>query len=466
MALGINTNVASLSAQNQLGSSQKLNDQALERLSSGLRINSAKDDAAGLAISSRFQAQISGLNVAQRNANDGISLAQTAEGALEELGNIAQRIRDLSVQSANDTNSSSDRAALNEEVGQLIEEADRIADTTQFNNLNILNGDLKSLDFQVGANANQTISVSGIDARASSLGNSTLTTDISTFGGAIRQEAITASAVVTINGEDFTEGTDFSTVEELAAAVNKRDFAGNVGVTAGQLSTTKAELGAYTGAATGAVEINGTSITLNDGTAGATLDEAIKAINDKSITTGVVATKNDALDGINLEDSSGNSFTFDTTAVAFTNAAAGTTNTFEAGLELSVDGGASLTVSGALAADTILGLDGATADKTLKTIDISNRPGANDAIKTIDSVINQINSIRGELGATQNRFESTIANLATTSENLSAANSRILDADFASETAKLAKSQVLQQAGISVLAQANARPQQVLSLLQ
>lgn len=462
MALGINTNVASLSAQNQLGKSQSMNDQALQRLSSGLRINSAKDDAAGLAISSRFQAQINGLNVAQRNANDGISLAQTAEGALEELGNISQRIRDLAVQSANDTNSDSDRAALNEEVGQLIEEADRIANTTQFNNLNILNGDLKNLNFQVGANANQTISVSGIDARAASLGNSTISSNVTGFGNAVRQEAITSGLTLEVNGVTLTEGTDFSNVEELAAAVNDADYAGNASVTASQASTTKVELGAYTKNAAGEVTINGTTIDLAD----AELDEAIKAINDKSISTGVVATKDSALTGITLEDSSGNSFTLDVAAAGFANAAAGTSSTFEAGLELSVQGGANLTVGGTASGATILGVDGAAVEKTLKTIDISDRPGANDAIKTIDSVINQINSIRGELGATQNRFESTIANLATSSENLSAANSRILDADFASETAKLAKSQVLQQAGISVLAQANARPQQVLSLLQ
>jgi len=171
MSLGINTNVASLNAQNQLNSSQKLNDQALERLSSGLRINSAKDDAAGLAISTRFSSQISGLNIAQRNANDGISLAQTAEGALEETTNILQRIRDLSVQSANSTNSASDRSALQGEVNQLKQEVDRIASSTQFNGLNLLDGSFTAQNFQVGANAGQTISVSVAGARGADLGN-------------------------------------------------------------------------------------------------------------------------------------------------------------------------------------------------------------------------------------------------------------------------------------------------------
>ncbi|MGM0571461.1 MAG: flagellin, partial [Pseudomonadota bacterium] len=170
MALGINTNVASLSAQNQLNSSQKMNDEALQRLSSGLRINSASDDAAGLAISTRFSAQISGLNVAQRNANDGISYAQTAEGALGEITNALSRIRDLAVQSANDTNSSSDRQALNQEVSALIEEVNRISTNTQFNGRNILDGSLDDLTFQVGANAGQTISVDGVNTKGSQLG--------------------------------------------------------------------------------------------------------------------------------------------------------------------------------------------------------------------------------------------------------------------------------------------------------
>jgi flagellin len=468
MALGINTNVASLSAQNQLNKSQDLSNQALERLSSGLRINSAKDDAAGLAISTRFQSQIRGLDVAQRNANDGISLAQTAEGALDEITNIAQRIRDLSVQSANDTNSASDRSALNAEVQELISEADRIAETTQFNNLNILNGDLTSLSFQVGANANQTISVSGIDVRGTSLGQTTLTSDVTGFGDAVRQEAI-GTTTLTVNGANFVGGTDFDTVEELAAEINKTDFAGNAQVTAAQADTTAADLGTYTAAAAGAITINGTAIDLNDGTSGFALGAAIGAINDKSLATGVVAVENDAGTGILLEDTSGNSFTVAVDdAARFGGITDAANNTFEAGLVLSIEGGdeSLLDVSGTASAAGVLGLAGPAVGRSLDGVDISDRPGANQAIQTIDGVLNQINSIRGELGAVQNRFESTIANLATTSENLSAANSRILDADFAAETAKLSKAQVLQQAGISVLAQANARPQQVLSLLQ
>src|SRR5690606_23100658 len=216
------------------------------------------------------------------------------------------------------------------------------------------------------------------------------------------------------------------------------------------------------------IELNGVSIALNNGTAALSIDNAVEAINDQSIATGVTAKKDDAGTGIVLVDSSGSPIEVNAagTVSPFANLTNNIDATFEAGLTLSVDGNATLTVTGAAAAAGVLGLDGPTESSTLQSIDISDRPGANDAIETTDSGLNQINSNRGTLGATQNRFESTIANLATTAENLSAANSRILDADFAAETAKLSKSQVLQQAGISVLAQANARPQQVLSLLQ
>lgn len=276
MALGINTNVASLMAQNQLGKSQSLSNQAMERLSSGLRINSAKDDAAGLAISTRFDTQIRGLQVASRNANDGISMVQTAEGGLDETVNNLQRIRELAVQAANGSNSNEDRLLLQAEVDQRIAEVSRIGTQTEFNGQSVLDGTLGSaVSFQIGANAGQSIEV-GFD---------------------------------------------------------------------------------------------------NSMTAGA------------------------------------------------------------AGLNVS-------------------------------SVSISTASGAEAALSAIDNALSSVNSFRSDLGAVQNRFESTIANLQTNIENQSASQSRILDADFAAETAKMSKAQVLQQAGISVLAQANARPQQVLSLLQ
>jgi flagellin len=376
MALGINTNVASLSAQNQLNKSQNLSNQALERLSSGLRINSAKDDAAGLAISTRFQAQISGLNVAQRNANDGISLAQTAEGALDEITNNLQRIRELSVQSANATNSDSDRQALDDEVQQRISEIDRISSQTSFNGLNVLDGTFGSAAFQVGANAGETISVD-------------LTQ--STRSGSVGGVAVQALAV------DFNSGAN------IVASDSTLEF--DVG--------TRTETVTFSGDET-------------------SLEDLVSQINSQ--VEGVSAIVDDAGTGIELLS------TEDLTAATYT---------ANAGTGAVISGGANATVG-----------------ESLDDADITSVRNSNEMIVRVDGALDTINSLRGELGAVQNRFESTIANLSTSVENLSASNSRILDADFAAETAKLSKSQVLQQAGISVLAQANARPQQVLSLLQ
>ena len=377
MALGINTNVASLSAQNQLSKSQDLSNQALERLSSGLRINSAKDDAAGLAISQRFSTQIRGLDVASRNANDGISLAQTAEGALVEVGNNLQRIRELAVQSANATNSSSDRAALNAEVEQLASEIDRVANQTNFNGTKLLDGSFSNQLFQVGADAGQTIGVGKIvDANADGLGS-----------------AMFAAAVTkTVPGADPVSGMTINGVEIDDVAANTAD-------------------------------------------ADAKAADLAKAINDKFDQTGVYA------------DVSGADITL---------------TSVKAGGDLTIAG--TTTGSGFVASDSTTAAAG--TETFVKDLDISTFAGAQKALEIADAALEEVTTARADMGAVQNRFSSTIANLATTSENLSAANSRILDADFAAETAKLSKSQVLQQAGISVLAQANARPQQVLSLLQ
>ncbi|MDX1552105.1 MAG: flagellin [Marinobacter sp.] len=401
MALGINTNVASLSAQNQLNKSQGMNDQALERLSSGLRINSAKDDAAGLAISTRFQSQISGLNVATRNANDGISLAQTAEGALDEITNNLSRIRELAVQSANATNSASDREALNDEVQQRIAEVDRIASQTAFNGLNVLDGSLASQAFQVGANAGQTIGVDlAQSVRAADFG------DLAVAEGAALANADGLS--IFVEGEASAGATAFAVtfgddteVTNVTLTLDESLFQDN----AGTLEAIDDE---------------------------AVLQEVTRQINDQ-LAGRAFATLKEGGDGIDLKSSETLTFSDDT---------AGLGGGFATTTEIAVDNGS---------------VDGVTVDT------VAN---ANDAILRMDAALDTVNSFRGELGAVQNRFESTIANLATSSENLSAANSRILDADFASETANLAKSQVLQQAGISVLSQANARPQQVLSLLQ
>lgn len=449
MALGINTNVASLSAQNQLNKSQDLSNQALERLSSGLRINSAKDDAAGLAISTRFSAQISGLNVAQRNANDGISYAQTAEGALGEVTNALSRIRDLAVQSANDTNSSSDRQALNQEVGALIAEVNRIAGSTQFNGQNVLDGTLSELNFQVGANQGQVITVDGVDSRGSQLG-----ARVSTSGSISQTNldaAVTAGDLV-IEGQaiDLTGATD---IQGVVNAIN--DEQGSTGVSAQRAN--EVETAAITLANLGAAD--GDTFKINGVEIARGADEAatVSNINALSQQTGVTASEDT---GIVLSNSTGDSIEITESASA--------DETYYAGIELAgAVSESDFTVAGTFAVETgATALGASQANNTLTDVSVLTREDAGTAIQTVDFALDQINSLRAELGAVQSRFESTISNLASTSENLSAANSRILDADFAAETAKLSKSQVLQQAGISVLAQANARPQQVLSLLQ
>ena len=459
MALGINTNIASLSAQNQLNKSQQLSNQALERLSSGLRINSAKDDAAGLAISTRFSAQISGLNVAQRNANDGISYAQTAEGALGEITSALSRIRDLAVQSANDTNSASDRQALNQEVGALISEVNRIASATQFNGQNILDGSLSTLNFQVGANAGQTISVDGVDARGSQLGAEVFE------GGSFDRSNISgfsAAGALTLNGIDV-DLSNAQTGADVISAINS--VAADTGVSAAKATSTVVDAGGYNApsGSTATININGTDVTIADG---ANIDAAIAAINDAAGQTGVVASKNGA--NITLTDSNGASISVTDDSSDVLGSIGVSEETYDAGIVLSAEINDIITVGGSGAAAD-LGLTSgnlATQASVLNDVNVLTRTNASDAIKTVDFALDQINSLRAELGAVQSRFESTISNLASSAENLSAANSRILDADFAAETAKLSKAQVLQQAGISVLAQANARPQQVLSLLQ
>lgn len=488
MALGINTNVASLNAQNQLNKSQSLSDQALQRLSSGLRINSAKDDAAGLAISSRFDSQIRGLNVAQRNANDGISLAQTAEGALGQAGDLLQRIRELSVQSANDTNSASDRKSLQAEVTQLQNELNRIADTTSFNGRTLLDGSFTNAQFQVGANANQTINVTVGSARATDVGNYTQDAGGSVLGSVVAGTAAGVALPSGLTGETLTiSGNGESGTATVGADASAYDIqeavnasTSKTGVTAD--ATTAATLSGI-GDGTVSFTLGGDATSVVSATVtGGDLSTLAAAINDSSATTGVTAQVNDSgalemtqADGKNITvagftttNGVANTATFDTatgTAATLTSGAATDSATAVGTVDFSSASGFSVQSSVAtgevLSAQTLGGELSSVAG-----IDITDTTGANEAIAVIDAALTSVNSLRADLGAVQNRFESTIDNIAKTTENLSAAQSRILDADFASETAKLSKAQVLQQAGISVLAQANARPQQVLSLLQ
>lgn len=397
MASVINTNISSLNAQRNLTTSQTGLATSLQRLSSGLRINSAKDDAAGLAISERFSTQIRGMNVAARNANDGISLAQSAEGAMTEISNNLQRIRELAVQSRNATNSTSDRAALNAEAQQLKAEVDRVATTTAFNGTKLLDGSFTAQAFQVGANQGETINIAAItNAQSSALGAwtavSTSNTFSSTVAGVNPSAGALAAGDLTINGTSIgavTAGTDTpSQGANVAAAIN--------------LQTATTGVTAAADAATGVITLTSTSasgIVIGGAAANETATEA---------RTGL---------------------TFGTTAATATPVA-----------------GASMT--------------------GFATLDISTTSGADNAMLAMDGALTALNSARADMGAVQNRFTSVVASLQTTSENLSASRSRILDTDFAAETANLTRGQILQQAGTAMLAQANSLPNGVLALLR
>lgn len=471
MAQVINTNVASLTAQRNLNKSQNTLNTSLQRLSSGLRINSAKDDAAGLAISERMTSQIRGLDQAQRNANDGISLAQTAEGALGSIGDNLQRMRELAVQSVNATNSASDRAALQQEVNQLAEEIDRVASQTDFNGTKLLNGNFSAQKFQVGANVGQTITIDNIaSARTSSLG--------SYNGFKLTNQSIgtasdtKAAQSITVGGATTDLGTIANDAKSLASAINASGIAG-LSATA-NVNTVSAGTQAVTTTAGGdsTLEINGLSISITATTDAATnRANAVKAINDQSAVTGVVATDDGS--GVKLTAADGRNITIDNFAAG---GATGTTiadfglaaeNTYGATLDLTYQAptgvAGDMTFTGAFnpTAQTI-----AKAGTAISAIDISSVGGAETALSSIDAALSTINTERAKLGAVQNRFSSTVSNLQTTSENLSASRSRIQDTDFAAETSNLTKAQILQQAGTAMLAQAKALPQQVLSLLQ
>ncbi len=469
----INTNIPSLNAQRNLNTTGSSLATTLQRLSSGLRINSAKDDAAGLAISERFTTQIRGLTVAARNANDAISLTQTAEGALASSTNILQRIRELALQSANSTNSSSDRQALQEEVSQLQQEFDRIAVNTEFNGQRVLDGSFSNASFQVGANANQTITFAIGSARSGSVGGLAQEAGVEVAAAAAPDITVSvggAPAVAIPTSANFVGNAnqDATSAYAKAAAINDAGIAG-LSVTASTSGTqTLGPIGGTAGD-TYDLTINGVAIfTGIDVAAGLSSTALRDAINSVTSQTGVIASTSGgdltlaAADGSNITVTEGGTgFTAGTDGLTVTGGA------FDGTLRgtLSITALNTITLGGTVAN---IGLSAAIARDTvgIDAIDISTAAGAQAAIPRLDSALQSISSIRAGLGAIQNRFESTISNLQTTNENLSASRSRILDADFAAETANLTRTQILQQAGTSILAQANQLPQNVLQLLQ
>ena len=483
----INTNIASLNSQRHLNTTQSALSTALERLSSGKRINSAKDDAAGLGISERMTTQINGMNQAIRNARDGISMSQTAEGALSTSGDMLQRIRTLAVQSSNATNSAADRQALQDEVNELSAELNRIATTTKFNGQNLLDGTLGAQNYQVGANAGELITSSGTNFQTHVYGNnrtytlSQVTADNSTALEYAGDDIVVSGRYGSTSA--LTLQSDATSAKQAAAMINAETFKSGVSATA----KTEAVL---TGTAGGSYSI---ALSSNNAVAdaatvsftiGATLDAdgyaaAVNAINAASAKTGVIAEFNKEFGGIKLTNSAGENIRMsEVTTVG--------------GLELdaiayaAADDAGSLLGSVTVAATTAevmgvvtldsqssFGISGTDTDfdeassqlKAVAQLDVTTFDKAQLAIAIADAAINTINAERARYGALQSRFEATIKNLEINSENSSNARSRIQDADYAQETANLSRASILQQAGTAMLAQANQMPQTVLSLI-
>lgn len=494
MALTVNTNVASLNTQRNLGSSSKGLDTSLQRLSTGFRINSAKDDAAGLQISNRLTSQINGLNVAVRNSNDGISLSQTAEGALQQSTGLLQRMRDLALQSANGSNGATERAALQGEVAQLQQELDRIADTTSFGGRKILDGTFGSQSFQVGANAYETINVSIGSADASRIGiNRFDSSGVAAAASASGFSDLTASgqgyqgASGTITGKLGTSDFSYtagSSARDVSQAINSKSD--TTGVTANartvaQLSDVSSGTTSFTlygsnnadadsgvtisANITDATDLSALADAINKetgstGIAARSLGDTIELVSERGDAIMIDAFQDGAADGATLQayDFEGTE-AGDVIGAAATIAAAGGAR---------ADGVVRLEAADAFSMtnlDATLGTDGFSELNSVADIDISTAEGAQNALGVVNGAISNIDSQRAQLGAVQNRFENTISNLQNIGENASAARSRIRDTDFAAETSELTKNQILQQAGTAILAQANQLPQAVLSLL-
>ena len=563
MAQVINTNIMSLNAQRQLSKSQGVQNEAMERLSSGLRINSAKDDAAGLAISTAMQSQIRGINQAVRNSNDGISMSQTAEGSMDEMTNILQRMRELAVQAANDTNSAGNRASIQEEVNQLYDELDRIADTTQFNGLNLLDGSNGSTTLQIGANAGQTLTFavdsvttatlgldggvnkgdlnggrvisSGLPAGSVSINGIDISTIEAGEGALAMERAINVETALTgvvadaynvVKGKAFdatgraltgvTTGLQFSVGEEdpitlgatssmesLAESIN-RDVPGlsavvgeegglilsndtGLAITVAGANVADAGLTATTYEGyLGLISQDNTPIKVGAGQYGVDADTktlGFMITNGSAVTGEAISAfaveKTDALtvNGVELELSATetledkifaiNRLTEETGVVASQGSVTGSilfTNPDGGDILIASDAATEELKMAALAKLGVIDIGGTTVDEL--GLGVATTKTAVRSLNKIDNALQQISATRASLGAIQNRLGSTIANLENVSQNLSASNSRIQDADFAAETSKLSKAQILQQAGTSMLTQANASTQNVLSLLQ
>ncbi len=493
MSTSINTNISALAAQSSLRKTGLAQDTAMERLSTGIRINNAKDDAAGLAISTRMTANIRGISAAIRNANDGISLTQTAEGSLSAIGDNLQRIRELAVQSANSGNNSSDRSALNAEATQLIAEIDRVANNSAFNGIKLLDGSFQNQSLQVGAgnDANDRISISISSAKASTLGVGSGSSYSSSVTGTTGITAALTAGVMSINGVQVgasqADGVSSTapTVSAISVANAVNAVSGQTKVTATVAATTvsgTAATGFGTAVGAGDVVINGVSI----GALGAAGDAVSRgsqmagAINAVSSQTGVTATFSStgavtlkAIDGRNIEVTKTAAGTAALAATTGLGSSTATSTITRGSVSLSSSDSGGITIGG-VAADVLAQTGLATGAATLTTtagagvssLNLTTAAGSQSALSVLDNAINAITDARAAMGAYQNRLTASISNLETTSMNLQASRSRILDTDYAKETTNLAKSQIITQAATAMLAQANQSAQSVLALLK
>jgi len=485
MSTAINTNISALAAQSSLRKTGLTQGTAMERLSTGVRINNAKDDAAGLAITTRMTANIRGMAAAIRNSNDGISLTQTAEGSLSAIQDNLQRIRELTVQSANSGNTVSDRVSLNLEAQQLVSEIDRVAINTSFNGSKLLDGSFSNQDFQVGAGSDSSdrIAISIASAKAGSLG---------TVGGTTTSRSSTAVAVTAgalgagdlaikgfAIGATVSDGLSYSGASESAIskanAINAQS--GLTGVTATVSAATSSSTITGTVAVTaGSLLINGVDIGSLTAAATATerASQLVAAINSKTAQTGVSASSAAAV--LSLTSADGRNITT-SGSTGFTGLAGlpGASATSYGKIALNSNSSDAVNITGTTNGGTYTGLTvgaaatmtaGTVTGQTVSSVDISTQSGAQSALTILDNAINTVTNSRANLGAYQNRFIAAISNLETTSTNLQASRSRILDTDYAKETTTLAKSQIVTQAATAMLAQANQSAQSVLALLK
>lgn len=480
MALKINTNLSSINAQKNLSRADDAIKTPLERTSSGKRINSAKDDAAGLAIAARLATQILGTNVAIRNTNDGISLAQTAEGALQETADTLQRIRELSIQSANATNSTSDRQALQAEVNQLTAELNRVAETTEFNGQKILDGSFGSALFQVGANENETIAATTANFQNDQYGDYRLEGEGSSVGAGSR---LATAGSVDITGADgsasvtYAAGASAKAVSEAINQVSEQTGVEGSARTQAALAFTAA--GGYQlnlTADNGVTETVGFNIESSQGVE--SLQQAAAAINDYTDSTGIVAAVNENGSGIVLTHYEGENITISDTAQA--NAGDVTVSTATGSQTLVSDTAAdTAVVTGQITFDAsqnfiASGTAGAVVNSASQSaqllkvaeLDVTTVDQASQSLAIIDAAISRVSLQRANFGALQSKFESAVRNSEVYTENLSASRSRIEDADYAKETAELTRQQILNASGIAMLGQANASQKFVLGLLQ